>query len=184
MHLPVVETSRLCLMKLCAEQSARLAELGNDPVIAAFTASMPSPYTTEAAHEFIARSALAIERDLNYVFGIHRRPGELIGVLNVRPQQRHRSGHIGYWIGSEFRNQGFATEAVQAAMGFGFCVLNLNRIHTACMANNHASARVLEKAGFELEGRSREAFLRDEVFHDLLQFGTTKDPWQQKQLSN
>lgn len=140
MHLPVVETSRLCLMKLCAEQSARLAELGNDPVIAAFTASMPSPYTTEAAHEFIERSALAIERDLNYVFGIHRRPGELIGVLNVRPQQRHRSGHIGYWIGSEFRNQGFATEAVQAAMGFGFSVLNLNRIHTACMANNHASA--------------------------------------------
>jgi ribosomal-protein-alanine N-acetyltransferase len=69
-------------------------------------------------------------------------------------------------------------------MGFGFSVLNLNRIHTACMANNHASARVLEKAGFELEGRSREAFLKDEVFHDLLQFGTTKDLWQQKQLRN
>jgi ribosomal-protein-alanine N-acetyltransferase len=178
MQLPILDTARLRLMALRDQQAARLAELGNDPLIEAFTASMPSPYTLETAHAFIERSALAIERNENCVFGIHLRSNELVGVLNLRLQERHRSGHMGYWMGAAFRNRGLTTEAVREAVQFGFQTLQLHRIHTSCMAENHASARVLEKAGFEREGCSRQAFFKNGLFHDLLQFGAIAEHWQ------
>jgi ribosomal-protein-alanine N-acetyltransferase len=184
MSLPTLITPRLRLSSLFPEQSLRLAELADDPWVAAYTAGMPSPYTVDAASDFIARSALAAEREEDYVFGIHLHSNELIGVINLRPSIRHRSGHLGYWIGAAFRNQGFMTEAVQETMRFGFGTLELHRIHTACMAENQASARVLEKAGLEREGCSRQAFLKNGVFHDLLQFGAIGDVWQSAYLDS
>lgn len=177
MQLPTLTSTRLRLKPLRPEQSARLAELGDDPTVAAYTAAMPSPYTLEAAESFIERSALAAERDENYVFGIHLNTDELVGVINLRPSPRHRSGHLGYWIGAAFRNQGLMTEAAQQILRFSFETLALHRVHTACMAANGASARVLEKAGLEQEGCSRQAFFKDGVFHDLLQFGVIADGW-------
>ncbi|MGY4495357.1 GNAT family N-acetyltransferase [Pseudomonas sp. TE3610] len=171
MQLPTLTTPRLYLTPLSPEQAARLAELGDDPMVMAYTANMPSPYTTQAAQAFIQRSAQAVRDDENYVFGIHLRNDELIGVINLRPSLRHRSGHLGYWIGAAYRNQGLMTEAVAQLMEFAFQTLELHRVHTACMAVNVASARVLEKAGLEREGCSRQAFFKDGVFHDLLLFG-------------
>ncbi len=177
MHLPSLNTQRLRLQPLRPEHAARLAELGDDPLVAAYTAGMPSPYTRSAAEEFIQRSTLAAEGDENFVFGIHVRSGELIGIINLRPSNRHRSGQLGYWMGAPFRGQGYMTEAVQQVMLFAFQTLQLHRVHTACMAVNEASARVLEKAGLEREGLSKQAFFKQGIFHDLLQFGAVGEVW-------
>jgi RimJ/RimL family protein N-acetyltransferase len=179
MQLPTLTNARLRLrlMPLRTEHAARLAELGDDPLVAAYTAGMPSPYTLAAALDFIERSALAAERDENCVFGIFLPTQELIGVINLRPLMRHRSGHLGYWMGAPYRNQGYTTEAVRLVVGFAFATLNLHRVHTACMAVNGASARVLEKAGLRQEGVSRQAFFKDGTFHDLLQFGVVGQDW-------
>ncbi|WP_455925748.1 GNAT family N-acetyltransferase [Pseudomonas putida] len=171
MQLPTLTTPRLYLTPLSPEQAARLAELGDDPMVRAYTANIPSPYTTQAAQDFIQRSAQAVHDGQDYVFGIHLHSDELIGVINLRPSERHRSGPLGYWIGAHYRNQGLMTEAVQHVMQFAFQTLELHRVHAACMAANAASARVLEKAGLEPEGCRRQAFFKDGVFHDLLLFG-------------
>lgn len=177
MHLPILNTPRLQLMPLQLEQAARLSQLGDDPLVAAHTASMPSPYTLSQAQEFIEGSALAGERDENFVFGIHLQSSELVGVINLRPVHRHRGGHVGYWMGAPFRGHGYMTEAVERALHFGFETLEMHRIHTACFAVNQASARVLEKAGLEREGCSRQAFFKEGVFHDLLHFGAVGELW-------
>ncbi len=177
MHLPTLTSTRLRLMPLRTEDAARLAELGDDPLVAAYTAGMPSPYTLAAALDFIERSALAAERDENGVFGIFLPTQELIGVINLRPLPRHRSGHLGYWMGAPYRNQGYTTEAVRLVIGFAFETLSLHRVHTACMAVNGASARVLEKAGLRQEGVSKQAFFKQGEFHDLLQFGVVSEDW-------
>lgn len=177
MHFPTLTTQRLRLMPLLPQHAERLATLGDDPLVAAYTAGMPSPYTAAAALDFIERSALAAERDENYVYGIFLRSDELIGVLNLRPLPRHRSGHLGYWMGAPYRNAGYTTEAVRQVLHFAFATLNLHRVQTACMAVNQASARVLLKAGLQQEGISKQAFFKDGVFHDLLQFGTVVTDW-------
>lgn len=178
MHLPILSTARLRLTALHPDQHTRLAELGDDPTVAAYTAAIPSPYTAEDARNFIEHSLGAAEQDENYVFGLHLRAGELIGVINLKPSRLHRSGHLGYWIGADYRRHGYMTEAVEAIMVFAFQTLNLNRAHTSCFTVNAASARVLEKAGLQREGCSRKAFLKEGVFHDLLQFGALREEWE------
>jgi len=51
---------------------------------------------------------------------------------------------------------GYATEAARAIVAFGFDTLGLHRIAATCVADNAASAHVLEKIGFRREGRLRE----------------------------
>jgi len=62
---------------------------------------------------------------------------------------------FGYWIGKPFTGQGFMTEAVRAAVGYGFETLHLHRLEAATMPNNVASIRVLERNGFRREGYAR-----------------------------
>ncbi len=173
----ILNTARLTLGPLIPQQAERLAFLGNDPLVVAHTANIPSPYTPELARAFITRSVLEAEREDNFTFGIHLADGELIGVINLKLLRRHRSGHIGYWMGADFRGRGYMSESVEAVLRLGFGTLSLHRIHTACFAVNQASARVLVKAGLVEEGRSRDAFLKDGVFHDLLQFGGIGTQW-------
>ena len=124
--------------------------------------------TLSAAEDFIRQSSTTGD---NPAFAIELHDGSLLGVINLKLNLRHRSGHLGYWMGAPWRGHGYMTEAVQAVLRHGFESLDLHRIHTACFAINPASARVLEKAGLALEGCSREAFCKDGVFLDLLQFG-------------
>ena len=65
------------------------------------------------------------------------------------------------------------TEAVRAAVGFGFDALHLHRLEAATMPNNAASVRVLERNGFRREGFARRLLKingvwEDHVLHALL----------------
>ncbi len=51
---------------------------------------------------------------------------------------------------------GYTTEALDRILKFAFEELNLHRIEAGCAIENLASARVLEKAGFKLEGTKRK----------------------------
>ena len=61
------------------------------------------------------------------------------------------SGEIGYWCRTSKHGKGFTAEAVRALTKYGFETLGLKRIIISCIEDNHASARVAEKLGFELE---------------------------------
>ena len=65
-------------------------------------------------------------------------------------------GWIGYSLNRKFWGQGYATEAAEALVKFGFGQLNLHRIFATCDPFNVASARVLEKAGMQREGHFRQ----------------------------
>lgn len=88
--------------------------------------------------------------------------GKLIGTVGIR--LRSLGGHdtgvpqadIGYEIDPDYWGIGIATEAAEAIVAFGFSSLGVHRIWAQCIAENRASARVLEKVGMRLEGRLRE----------------------------
>jgi [ribosomal protein S5]-alanine N-acetyltransferase len=83
--------------------------------------------------------------------------GGLLGGLNVSNVRRGiaQAASIGYWMGAPHAGRGLMTETVRAAVQFAFTTLGLHRLEAACLPNNIASARVLEKAGFKREGRAR-----------------------------
>jgi RimJ/RimL family protein N-acetyltransferase len=62
------------------------------------------------------------------------------------------------------------SEAVKAATGYGITYHQLTRVFARTFDWNPASARVLEKAGFVLEGRLRRSAMKDGKVVDQLQY--------------
>jgi ribosomal-protein-alanine N-acetyltransferase len=68
---------------------------------------------------------------------------------------------MGYWLGEPFWGKGIMSEAVAKFADYGFEQFGLVRIYAEPYAHNAASCRVLEKAGFALEGRLRSNVIKD-----------------------
>ena len=90
---------------------------------------------------------------------------------------------IGYWVLPGRRSAGVCTEAVVGLTEIGFRTqdgggLGLRRLEIVCSADNPASARVAEKAGYEREARhSAHRWVKGIGWSDTLIFGATADAW-------
>lgn len=83
---------------------------------------------------------------------------KIAGVLafNVIDEQ-NKSGHIGYWLGSEFQGKGIMTEAVRELMNVGVEFYDLERFEIRCAVQNEKSRAIPERLGFTNEGTIRRA---------------------------
>jgi len=120
----------------------------------------PHPYTSDSARRFLtmaiadhADSFLAIEIDGQAVGGIG---------YTLHTDIERISSEIGYWLGAEYWGRGIMSAVVAAfARAMFKWRPELERIYAVPIAWNPASARVLEKAGFKLEGTMRRAVFKD-----------------------
>ncbi len=113
-----------------------------------------------------------------YRFLVFRSDDEtLVGGLSLSNVRRGvaQTGTLGYWAGEPFAGQGYTTAAVKAAVGFARKTLGLHRVEAACVPENDRSRRVLEKAGFEYEGRARAYLKINGAWRDHLLFGQVVD---------
>lgn len=103
-----------------------------------------------------------------------------IGNCGLRmPHALAREAEIGYELDPEHWGRGYATELCRALLRFGFAEAGLHRVSATCLAENAASARVLEKAGMRREGRLRENEWMRERWWDTLLFGVLEDEWKE-----
>ena len=93
--------------------------------------------------------------------------------LNDNPKYKH-SAIIGYGIHPDFRGRGLATKATKEITNYGFKKLKLIRISGTCRTFNKASARVLEKAGYKLEGILRKNKFKDGKYLDDMVWAKVK----------
>lgn len=85
---------------------------------------------------------------------ILREGGAVAGGLtlsNIR-QQPAQAGTLGYWIGQVHARRGLMSEALAALRDFAFRELDLSRLEAACLPENEASRRLLERCQFKYEG--------------------------------
>lgn len=140
-----MKTARLTLRPLSADDATRIAVLGGDWDVARMTGRIPYPYSEEAALDWV--SGLA---DGEIVFGIEHN-GELIGLCGYSASDTG-SAELGYWIGKPYWGEGFATEAADALMTFGFTKGGVKRFTCCHFTDNVQSARVAAKLGFRANG--------------------------------
>ncbi|MFI9270278.1 GNAT family N-acetyltransferase [Kitasatospora sp. NPDC052896] len=98
-------------------------------------------------------------------------------VLGIEGAESQRAAFIGYALRRDTWGFGYATEIARLLCGFGFGTLGLHRLAARLDPENLASARVLRKVGFQLEGRIRhDLFLRGR-WYDALQYSLLEDEW-------
>ncbi|MCA9953638.1 MAG: GNAT family N-acetyltransferase [Anaerolineales bacterium] len=104
---------------------------------------------------------------------------KVIGLFGIHHwSQYHRGAEIGYDMNRDYWGQGFATEAIQAMLRFGFVQMNLNRIYAGTIADNHESVRLLERLGFVREGTKRGLSWEDDgTFHDGAMYSLLQHEW-------
>src|SRR5262249_11503976 len=78
------------------------------------------------------------------------------------------SAEVGYWLAEPYWGRGICTEAVRAFTADLVSRFRLVRVFALPFARNVASARVLEKAGYRLEGTMRQAVVKESVVMDQL----------------
>jgi [ribosomal protein S5]-alanine N-acetyltransferase len=103
--------------------------------------------------------------------------GQAVGGIGVELQRDvfRMSGEIGYWLGQEYWGRGIMSEAVGAMTEHALLSFGINRIFAMVFETNAASARVLERVGYRLEGRLRSAVFKDGRFMDQLVYGYVAD---------
>jgi ribosomal-protein-alanine N-acetyltransferase len=119
----------------------------------------PTDALTETAYlRRVRRLATEWKTDEGYSFHVfERESGRLVGGIGMTQVRRGvaQTATLGYWVGQPFEKRGYTTEAVRLVTRFAFNALQLHRVEAACLPENLASRRVLEKAGFVREGYAR-----------------------------
>lgn len=103
---------------------------------------------------------------------------KLIGNCGIRKESHDsQEAEIGYELDPNYWKNGYATEAASEIIRFGFKELKLHRISSHCVADNIASARVLEKLGMQNEGKLRKNKWIKDHWSDTLLYDILKDEW-------
>lgn len=132
----------------------------------------PHPYTLADAVGWVDRAASA-EPETQFAIEVDGEAAGGIGLFLQEDVARY-SAELGYWLGEAHWGRGIATAAVRGFTDYAFRAFDLCRIHAVVFEWNPASRRVLEKAGYELEGRMRRAAVKDGQVIDQFLYATLR----------
>lgn len=144
------------------EDAPSIARHADDPQVAANLRDVfPCPYQLSDAEEFI-RLCRAAEPE-QAIFRAIVVDGQAVGsvALTRGTDVCRRSAELGYWLGRAFWGRGIMTKAVEEMCRTGFEAWDIVRIYAEPFAHNAGSRRVLEKAGFALEGVMRSGIWKN-----------------------
>jgi RimJ/RimL family protein N-acetyltransferase len=138
------------------------------------TDAFPHPYTTESGRAFLA---MVSRQDPTTYFALAT-PEEAIGGIGVSLNKdvRRLSAEMGYWLAEPYWGKGLMTETVTKFTDAMMAEFGLVRIHAEPYAHNRASCRLLEKAGFVLEGRMRSSVIKDGQILDQFLYAKIREP--------
>ena len=135
-------------------------------------------YTLSAQRRQIESDEEGFESGRRFAFGIYL--GDLlVGRVSLDNVVRGawQNATLGYFVDREHNGKGIATEAVRAAVGYGFTDAHLHRVQAGVMPRNVRSIRVLEKVGFRFEGTSARYLQINGVWEDHNMYAITVEEW-------
>ena len=174
--IPTLTTERLVLRPFRRDDVPAVERMLITPHIAEHTLNFPHPYPPGFAQDWISRHLAWAERGIHLQWAIALRDDTPVGAIGIALSTDPPHGDIGYWVGPDYWNHGYATEAAKAVIAYGFGTLDLTRMQATCFTGNEASARVLQKAGMREEGVLPAHILKDGVPRDVRLFAIHRDP--------
>ena len=173
MKPPALETKRLVLYpahpRLAKAASAFYTK--NRAFLQPFEPALTEEFCTVAVQKQLMRRDRALAKaDEGVRYWVFRKedPDTAIGcvALNNIILGAFRSCFLAYKMDKDLLRQGYATEALSAAVELAFHGLNLHRIEANIMPRNAASLALARRCGFSEEGRSPKYIRINGVWED------------------
>jgi [ribosomal protein S5]-alanine N-acetyltransferase len=148
--MTILETPRLVLRELTAEDTDALAHIISDPETMRY---YPAPYDRAGVEQWIARNRQRYKDDGVGLWAVVlRSTSEVIGDCGVIRQEVEGENlyEIGYHLRRDFWGQGLASEAAIACRDWAFAKLETDRLISLIRPENVASRRVAERNGMKV----------------------------------
>jgi RimJ/RimL family protein N-acetyltransferase len=168
----VIETPRLLLRKPLLDDAVIIhTGYASDPEVTRYLLFRPDQSLNEV-EDFLKRTLVSWARGSSATWAITlRTDGSLIGMIDLRLEGE---ANLGYVLARRYWNLGLMTEAVRGVVDWALSQETIHRVWAVCEVDNLASARVLEKAGFQFEARLERWMVfpnLGEVPRDCLRYG-------------
>ncbi|MDP4087039.1 MAG: GNAT family protein [Bacillota bacterium] len=154
---PILETKNLILRKLNESDAETMQEYLQDPLILSFT-DYPSHFEVLDVIKIWNNEAYNPNGMIRWCIALKANNRCIGNIYIFNPHGDEASGRrmdIGYEISPQYRNNGYATEAIKRVVLFGFEKMGLKRVQAQVIPENIASIKVCEKSGFIKEGTLR-----------------------------
>ena len=168
-----IETSRLILREFSPDDDEQMFLLNSDPDVIKYTGDLPYPSVEEARNSLIQYDQYR-KYNCGRLAMITKDSSEFLGWCGLKYVEDAKETDLGFRLHKKYWNKGYASEAGNACLKYGFTTLDLPVIIAHAMNENKASIHVLEKLGmkftkeFDFDGNkgvfmeiSREEFFKD-----------------------
>lgn len=154
-----------------------LAAVLSDPAILNnLRDGLPYPYTEKDAEDYIT-AMLCADKSAVFAYAICLEDRAVGSIGAFRQSNIHfRTAELGYYLAREYWGRGIVTEAVRQLCEKVFAQTDILRIYAEPFSDNVGSRRVLEKAGFQLEGILRRNACKNGRVLDMALYALTRPP--------
>lgn len=184
LHLPEIKTDRLLIRSRGAADAAALLhyQVRNKEHLASTQPDLAKDYyTVEYWRKAVAKAADDFADDRAYCFTVSpaEEPTLIIGVANYSQVFRgsFQACYLGYALDHDYTGRGIMTEALTATNAYMFEVQNIHRIMANYLPDNIASARVLAKLNFVIEGRAQDYLRINGAWREHVLTSLTNEKW-------
>jgi len=149
----ILETTRLILRPWTSFDVEDLFEICRDDEVMKYIGTGKGYKTLKEAEDFLSW-AVAYQKENGFCRWavLETSSGEIIGSCGFARPHGTEEIELGYLLARKYWGKGFATEAAEACLQFGFNKLNFREIIAITDLENTASQKVLEKIGFAKRG--------------------------------
>ncbi len=147
----ILETERILLREFLPEDAPFLYELNADPEVLKYTGDVRFENPEAAAH-FISNYNDYALHGMGRWACIQKSSSAFLGWCGLKRHVKSNEVDVGFRLLKKQWGRGFATEAAQSCLHYGFGYLQVEEIIGRAQKDNVASIRVLEKLGMKFNG--------------------------------
>lgn len=161
-----------------------LEEAHINPINALHSLTEVAQFNTIGVPKEVETTAKLLENKLSGLDGnalgwaLYNRENHFIGEAGISlAPKRFLKAEISYSLLPSQWNKGLGTELAKHLIKYCFNHLDLHRVEAGVAVCNHASIRVLEKAGMKREGRHRKILPLATGWTDNFSYAILKEEW-------
>ncbi|MCY4536659.1 MAG: GNAT family protein [Chloroflexi bacterium] len=179
---PILESERLRLRRIHPSDLAAWAEIWQCARVRQYLLEFEGAPDDSAVWSIMEWAERIFKRRTGIRWAITLKPKDrMIGSCGFHLYEaQNRRLEIGYELHSAYWRRGIMTEAVSEVLRFCFDCLSVHRVEADVTEGNAASAALLRKLGFVLEGLWRERVYSRGAYHGMWQFGLLESEYRQQ----
>lgn len=155
-----------------------LAKRFSNPNVQKWLLDVPNPYTIDTARQWVDENIQFYNKNFNHLnLVIRANNGDLIGGIGKKLVTGSNFAHsceIGYWLARPFWGKGIMTATVKAYTTHLLEKERFVRVTALPFSSNYASARILDKCGYKLEGILNKFVAKNKAYLDCKLYARVK----------